>query len=497
MAELDNNILAVLEPAILPTEIELKSNGEEDGDSKQSKSVGGMIPYIDINGHQFRDGDIQNFSLTIGGIMPLLNITLRDTSGVFDAAQYPRDGDVVTVLINSKNQETFKSIHMDFNILSISSPPSSGETREPTYHIRGRIKVPGMYTEECKEYSEDTSLAHIEQIAQELELGLATNIDSTDDTQPRIQPYIKTLDFIKDVVKTSYVGEESFQKFYIDAYYYLNFIEVNKLINSKNVRTLEELQDSIMSTDRATTVDKGSDENDSDDTQTKLMLTNHPKHTNGGNYISKYSLQNNSNNISQKNGYKRVLQMYDDLESERLTEFDIQSFLSTNLRDGEGPLQGRTSENVEGRHLKHKYVGRMQDFLLEGNVHSNHKYSVLNNLQNIQELNKLKLTIELSQFNAQLYLFQKVPIMIYVTDGPKSDAIRKDEERLKQKGVQTSDNTFEKDKDDKETPHVVDEFISGHYIISSIEYTFRAGQNQLGQKLSLQRREWPLRSNDI
>jgi hypothetical protein len=87
--------------------------------------------------------------------------------------------------------------------------------------------------------------------------------------------------------------------------------------------------------------------------------------------------------------------------------------------------------------------------------------------------------------------------MIYVTDGPKSDAIRKDGERLKEKGVKTEDNTFEKDKEDKETPHVLDEFISGHYIISSIEYTFRAGQNQLGQKLSLQRREWPLRSNDI
>ena len=497
MANLDNNILAVLEPSILPTEIKLKSNGEEDGEAKQSLNIGSAVPFIDINGHQFRNEDIQNFNLEIGGPIPLLNITLRDTSGVFEAAQYPRDGDVVTVLINSKNQETFKSIHMDFNILSISSPPTGMETREPTYNIRGSAKIPGMYTEECKEYPEDTSLSHIEQIAQELELGLATNIDSTDDLQPRIQPYIKTLDFIKETVKSSYVAENCFQKFYIDGYYYLNFIEVNKLINSKNVRTLEELQNSIISMDRAMTVDKGAEKHDSDDIESKLMLTNHPKTQGGGNYISRFSLQNNSNNISQKNGYKRVLQMYDDLEEERLTEFDIESFLSDNLRDGEGPLKGRTSEDVEGRHLKHKYIGRIQDYSLEGNVHSNHKYSLLNNFQNLQELNKLKLVAELSSFNPQLYLFQKIPILIYVTDGPKSDAIRKNEERLEKKGVKTSDNTFEKDKEDKETPHVLDEFVSGHYIISKIEYTYRGSDNQLGQKITLQRREWPLRSNDI
>ena len=105
MANLDNNILAVLEPSILPTEIKLKSNGEEDGEAKQSLNIGSAVPFIDINGHQFRNEDIQNFNLEIGGPIPLLNITLRDTSGVFEAAQYPRDGDVVTVLINSKNPD--------------------------------------------------------------------------------------------------------------------------------------------------------------------------------------------------------------------------------------------------------------------------------------------------------------------------------------------------------------------------------------------------------
>ena len=495
MAELDNNILVVVEPAIKPTEIQIKSQNEDKDGHKQSKSLGTNIPYIDINNHQFRDEDIQFFSLKTGGLVPELNITIEDTSGVFDAAQYPRDGDVVTLLINSKNQETFKSIHMDFDILNITQLPSPPEERMKIYSIRAKAKIPGLETEECKEYDENTSLSHIEEIAGELQIGLATNIDSTDDSQPRIQPYIKTLDFIRNIVKTSYVGEDCFQKFYIDPYYYLNFIEINKIINSKNVKG-DDAQDSIQAMDRAMTVDIGADKEDSDDIKTKLMLTNHQKQRNTGNYIAKYGLSNNSNRISYDNGYKRILQMYDDLEDENLTEFDIQAFLSKNLRDNEGPLQGRSSEDVEGRHLKHKYIGRMQDYSLEGNVHANHKYSILNNHQNLEELQKLKLNIELEQFNPQLYLFQKIPVLIYSTDGPKTKVMEKTEEILEEKGVDIKDNAFPKN-EEKDVPHKLDEFVSGHYIISSIEYTFEEGDNQMGQKLTLLRREWPLRANDI
>ncbi len=498
MAELDNNILVVVEPAILPTQIELDSNLEDEEGHKQSKSIGTDVPYIEINNFQFRNEDIKTFSLRVGGPLPELNVVIEDTSGVFDADQYPRDGDVVTLLINSKNQETFKSIHMDFDILNVFSIPTPVEEPMKIYSIRGIAKVPGLENEECREFSDDTSLAHIEDIATELELGLATNIDSTDDSQPRIQPYIKTLDFIKQIVKTSYVGEDCFQKFCIDPYYYLNFIEINKIINSENVKG-EALQDSIISMDKSMMVDRTSkDDDEGDDIPSKLFLTNHFTMKNSTNYIGKYGLQNNSSKISQKNGYKRVLQMYDDLEdSDRLTEFDIQPFLSENIKDNEGPLQGRSSEDVEGRHLKHKYIGRMQDYGLEGNVHANHKYSILNNHQNLAELQKLKLELELDSFNPQLYLFQKIPVLIYVYDGPKMEMMLKKDELLDTKGVDTSDSPFDKVDEDEDSKAKMDMFVSGHYIINTIEYTYSEGDNQMGQKVSLLRREWPLRSNDI
>ena len=74
--------------------------------------------------------------------------------------------------------------------------------------------------------------------------------------------------------------------------------------------------------------------------------------------------------------------------------------------------------------------------------------------------------------------------------------MEKTEEILEEKGVDVKDNAFPKN-EEKDVPHKLDEFVSGHYIISSIEYTFEEGDNQMGQKLTLLRREWPLRANDI
>ena len=75
---------------------------------------------------------------------------------------------------------------------------------------------------------------HLEKIARDLQLGLTTNIDSTNDSQPRLQSYISFVDFIRDIVEDSYISEDAFTKFYIDQYYYLTYVDINKIFNSPN-----------------------------------------------------------------------------------------------------------------------------------------------------------------------------------------------------------------------------------------------------------------------
>ena len=49
--ELDNHILAVVEPAILPTEIKMEALAEDQGSAdKQTKLIGAFEPFILCNG---------------------------------------------------------------------------------------------------------------------------------------------------------------------------------------------------------------------------------------------------------------------------------------------------------------------------------------------------------------------------------------------------------------------------------------------------------------
>jgi hypothetical protein len=504
--ELNNNILSLIEPKIRPTDIELTGGTESDDGEKTSKSFGTDLPRILINDYLFEESDLLSFKLSTGinKKYPTVSVTVKDTAGVFDIDQFPRDGDVITVYINSKNTDTFKSIHMDFNITSISSPPKGIPMSEMQYSFQGTCKVPGLFSEDCVAYSENNSLSHLEEIATNLELGLASNIDNTDDIQNRLQAYITTLDYIKETVNSSYINEESFQTFYIDQYYNLNFVEMNRIFNSENV-SIESMQSNFTSLAKSYSQDTGSEDNDN--MESKLFLTNNIQFDKSNLKISQFALKNNSSKISLLNGYRRVLQMWDELEdseptawdTERLVEFDVEAFTSKNIRDVEEPLKGRRGEAEYDNHSKYKWVGRMQDYSLEGNVHLNHKYSILNNWQNLQELEKLKLIVELDSFNPSLYLCQKIPVMMYMYEEKKSAAIDKKEEHLKNKGGNTEDKAFESklEGESEEAPIRQDDFTTGHYIIGGIEYIYSEGNQALTQRLTLLRREWPTRANNL
>ena len=505
MAELDNNILVLIEPTIRPTDVEVQTAGEDEGLAKQTKAMGMEKPVVYVNGYEFSQEDCKRMVLSVDGKVPSIEVTMTDQKGGFSGTLYPRDGGHITLYIGSKNPDTFKAIHMDFDITGVTSPKVGLPHSRKKFRFSGKAKVPNLESEVCRALEEATSMDHLEEISGELGLGFASNIDATDDAQTRIQPFETTLDFISNIVDTSYVGEEAFQNFYIDQYYNLNFVEFNKIFNAPNPKG-DDIQDSYASLDKTTNTAAGTDDN-ADQLESKLLLTNHPSAERTTNKISQYSLENNSLSISNSNGYKRTLQMYDDLEEERLTEFDIESFTSTNVKDNHGPLKGNLSESTYESHLKHKYIGRQQDVNLEGNVHSNYKYSLLNNYQNLIELDKLKLIVELASFNPGIYRSQKVPVTIYTqeqTDIAAQDTV---EDLETEKGMDNSDKAQdnslrEGDADGNKGDSGVaeqrmDNFVSGHYIVGGIEYIYKDGDPSIRQRLTLLRREWPIRANTV
>ena len=50
--DINNHILAVVEPAILPTELKMANLAEDKGGDKQTKNIGVFKPFVLINQYQ-------------------------------------------------------------------------------------------------------------------------------------------------------------------------------------------------------------------------------------------------------------------------------------------------------------------------------------------------------------------------------------------------------------------------------------------------------------
>ena len=498
---LDNHLLAVVEPAILPTEIKLDNLGEDGGGDKQTKAIGAVKPFVLVNSYQFGPKDIQSFDLDCSGVTPRCSITVVDNKNAFQVESYPRDGDFFTILLNSKHQETFKSIHMDFDILSIETTPEL-EGVQPTITMEGIAKIPRLFAEDCQVLDAEGSLKHLETVARDLELGLATNIEATDDSQSRIQAYVTYADFIKDIVENSYVSDDSFTHYYIDQYYYLTFVDINKIFNSPNAK-LDEVM-TVLTSFASSMQENGNSEdggdNKGDQVEVPLLLTNH-KDTNGMScHAYSYELINNSSKISLQAGYARNIQIYDNNsdEGERLQEFTVEALTTEELADIEAPLKGNEKDNRYETQVKYKYMGRQnagEDGL--GNTHKNLVFSKLHNKQNHMETQKMKLKIHLSSFNPSIYKFQKIPVLLYHYDGVRAEASKQGDFKREEAGFTDQPFDMAKGEDQNDAKQVVDRFLSGHYIIENIDYYIDDPEQGLRQVVTLMRREWPTRIKNL
>jgi hypothetical protein len=447
-----------------------------------------------INNYRFNQEDISNFEISLEGIIPTISLTLIDNQSYFTADQFPRDGDVINVRIASKAKNDYKDIRIDFDIDDVDSPPRSNfaqGTGRGKYSFTGRMKIPGLYAEDCKEYGLGTSVEHLETMVTDLKIGLASNIDASDDAMKVMTSFEPMLDTITDLVSHSYVSEDSFQTFSIDPWYYLNYVDMNLLLNAE-----ESFEDGLASMDIDYNDILGPDATEATNEQkTALVLSSHERLAGTNLHINRYSLKNNTGSSVKKNGYKRVLQFFDNDSDEGLVSFDIEPLTSTKLKDIAEPLKGRRDEERYKSEIKYKYMGRRHSDPETSNTHLNYTFAELHNKQNLDELDKMYLEVELSSYNPAIRKYQKIPIAIF---GQTQDQIGADiavkgaKEKMGFDAKPTAD--LEDELSDKTA---IDEFLSGFYVVGSIRYTYKKSEGIVKQHMKLLRREWNSRINNI
>lgn len=495
MSSIDTNILTITEPTIELEPFEIADIESEDGEGrsknkdKLSKHVGDTYPALRINGYDFEKGDIVYFELTLDEFIPKMVFTIIDTKAVFTVSQVPKDGEVVELYIASKDEDTFKPIRMDFDIITMDAPPAASENQgvggsnanAQNITFTCMAKIPGLLGEACESYGRDTSYNHLQAIADILQLGFASNVTETADEQVRFCACETRLSVLQREVQHCYMDDNSFFVAHIDPYYYLNFVNLNQqLVLEDNVEdTLASLVQAIS--------ERSLQDTDADKQERKLVLTNSAKAGQGGSsfFIKEYTLINNASLVSLKNGYKRVVQYYDEDDRE-FVEFTLDTLTADNLPDNYFPLKGKSDENRYQTDIKYKYLGIQSDAETDGNVHANYKYAMIQNFQNSEELEKINLKITLPTANMSLYRYQRVPIAIYEKNANRTENMRKKEEKSGIEQDKSKDATTDNITGDK-----LNSFYSGYYVISKMKYIYRAERGIMEQELVLTRREWP------
>jgi hypothetical protein len=509
MSTYERSIVSIIEPVIKVDEIFVEDQESQEAESQTSGAIpettntknsarfGAYIPVIQINSNRFEGGEILYMNFNLNTNIPTISIAVDDTDGKFDI-NFPLDGDVISLYLRPPDVDNQKPIRMDFDIMSIYSNSSS-----KTYSFEGVAKVPGIFAEQCKSFPEGLSFDHLQDVCEELQIGFASNETATDDSMIRICPFDTYERFIDDVVQTSYKDDDSFFDWYIDPYYYLCYVNLNKQF------TLEDKTEEINISTAMPLSGMNNTKDALESIKGSLILTNQPEKSGQNIFIENYSLENLTGSIWRNNGYKRYASWFqiDEASSENQEAF-VDPLTTPGAENDFILLKGRKDETFYETQVKYKWLGKQAPLSEGGNVHDNYQFSKILNLQNVEELNKTVLKVDLAGMNFYIYKYMRIPVLIYSGGDSKKQLQLRDRDDALGEGGENPDsqnsegfnkaNSSRLDNPSSSDNPVNDprnqqknEFLSGYYVVGGIEYTY-SNPGPVKQSLILIRREWPI-----
>lgn len=375
-------IVNLLAPTIRPSVIAFNVSPDKAHQNEIVTSLGNF-PFIWYNSYQIDYEDIVYFTLFTDSI-PMFNITFRDSLNLMRDKGFPLDDSIITLYISSRSDQ-LKPVHMDFKITNFHV---SGENSV----ISGVLNIDNLY---IKNFNSKTgnSFDVLSSICKDIGIGFNSNVSSTNDSMTWINPAKTNLEWIENITEYSYKADDTFLLSYIDFYYSLNYVDVEKELKRNIANDL-----GIDNTGIEDIIKIPSEQVSS------LFLTNDysRKETNG--FFESYKIINKSTNVSLLEGYSTVLNYYDELDKDLLT-FTLDSNVDNSKIILKGGPQDETFYSTNKNLV---YDGKIDN----DNAHKNYIYARTLNERNIVELEKIELELVVVNPNYILYKFQKVFVYI-------------------------------------------------------------------------------------
>jgi hypothetical protein len=488
-------ILQYRNPDILLDELSVVDTCVQEGDPQfndtktgnvQKKYFGMAEPLIRVNSVVI--SGLKYFKLDLTGFKPTAIFRFQTIDETFMFTSFPKDGDIFSVYIRAFG-EMFKPIRMDFIITDVNSPfskstsplteansfePSTG--RYQTYTISGEIRIPKLYKNVSKNFRGNSSDALIK-IAEDLNLGYASNEAKTNDEMNWISPNTDYESFIKQIVNSSWLGEEDYFDCWIDQYYNINLVNLKKQFDEQNSQI--ETMRMAYGADYIPDLAPGAD---TQEVEFPILLTNSTNYSKSPLFITAISLEQNAGQINNDLGYFQRIQFYDenlksDKPKNKFVSYNIEAITNKDLGSRDVINKGRLGESIYKEEVKSTYLGTMYF----ENVHENFHQAQVQNIVNRNDSYKIILRVKNRAWTPFLYRGQTFPVNI-ITEG--STTVSGDSKYT----AATGDGTSLAPPPDKRIPNI---FLSGDYVVLgfTIEYNKKDGMHQT---MILGKKQWAL-----
>ncbi len=501
----------VLDPLVIPN-LETKTGTPGQGASampiEPSKFMGAAFPLIAIDGDVLDVGSLNLMRLTIGSsFLPNLSFTFTDRDKKFKGSRTLGDGTVISLFLRGPGDDKYyKPVRIDFNVNSFQE--IGGDIT--TYKISGGMRIPNLYRDSCNSLK-DTSFNALLKLSNQYGLGFASNVESTEDEMIWINPTDYPIDFIESIAKSSYLDEESFFTVFVDQFYNMNFVELNRLFNhdgsvsvAKNYGTVDF---SANPTGYAKTGNEG--------VNWPQIYGNNEGFQGSGKYVRSYSPFNNASQISNATGYRKFGQYYDIIQKKFVSEYA--EALSNTGNDQAVLLKGRyvpdpanpekfIREYEKGDaktpvdkvlNYKVKYLGKQCD-----NMHKNYFYSAVFNSQNSKEIEKFGMEMVLDQLDQTITLYDRVFVTIF-NYGVEASSATQNNEVLKKvmkpglAGQLAQSSELKKiidgfqNSEEGNAAAVLSDTYTGVYVVTGIKYEYDVRKDQgIKTIVTLSRRDY-------
>ena len=193
-------------------------------DKSQTAVFGVQTPLIMINNTVIDFDAVNYFSLKSTGVLPELVMSVEDRFNLITSIDKVNRDNEVRIQILPKFENAYKKINLTFYIANI-------QINGTNIRITGTYKLPALTSSQFKSYGEIDTYSFFKTVAQETNLGFATNIATLDDTRYIYCNHKSLLDAMNNEISFANTTEHIID-WWIDLWDNINIVDIRERFNA-------------------------------------------------------------------------------------------------------------------------------------------------------------------------------------------------------------------------------------------------------------------------